>query len=348
MQVFSGSSKGKDYSGGRDAASIVSAGLKEASALVRSRSGTKAGKKSKKQTKAGNSGSNKKRAGEPGGGKQVVTLTEDNFDQLVMGGDEPWMVEFYAPWCGHCKSLAPEWSAAAEELDGEVRLGAVDATVHPQLAQRFSVQGYPTIKTFPAGMKGGDEVAADYQGAREAASIVSFAQSQLASAGPVAPVTQLTSQEVWNDICAKKRSKKLCVVVFLRSLMDESAAERSTYLSMLEGVAKSKANSLYRFVWAEAGSQPKLEQALNVQSASAPAAVAVSVSKMRAAKHAGSFDLKGLQKFLAGVTSGRIVPSKLRTNEDLTIVPLEPWDGKDVQMTSEEEFNLDDILSEEL
>lgn len=344
-QVFSGG-KAKDYSGGRDASAIVSAGLKEASALVRSRA--PGGKKQSKQKQSKSSGGNKKRAGEPGGGKQVVTLTEDNFDTLVMQSEDPWMVEFYAPWCGHCKSLAPEWSQAAEELDGDVRLGAVDATSHPQLAQRFAVQGYPTIKVFAAGTKGGDEAASDYQGQREAAAIVSYAQSQLATAGTVDPVTQLTSQEVWDNVCAKKRSKKLCVVVFLRSLLDESAADRAAYLGMLEEVATRSTNSLYKFVWSEIGQQPELEKMLGVQPESAPAAVAVSVSKSRAAQHTGSFDEQGFQKFLGGVTSGRVTPARLRGGTNFAVRAIDAWDGKDVEIEAEEDFNLDDILNEEL
>ena len=58
---------------------------------------------------------------------------------MVYGSDDMWLVEFFAPWCGHCKSLAPEWAAAATELKGKVKLGAVDATVHTVIASRFQV-----------------------------------------------------------------------------------------------------------------------------------------------------------------------------------------------------------------
>lgn len=46
----------------------------------------------------------------------VIELTANNFDQKVMKSSELWIVEFYAPWCGHCKNLAPEWKKAATAL----------------------------------------------------------------------------------------------------------------------------------------------------------------------------------------------------------------------------------------
>ena len=83
-------------------------------------------------------------------------------------------MEFYAPWCGHCKSLAPEFAKAASNLKGMVLFGAVDcdADKNKPLCGQFEVKGFPTLKVFPHGrerkQKNGPK---DYQGARTAAGL---------------------------------------------------------------------------------------------------------------------------------------------------------------------------------
>jgi protein disulfide-isomerase A6 len=61
-----------------------------------------------------------------GSNSKVVKLTAYNFNELVINSDDLWMVEFYAPWCGHCKNLEPHWDKAAKILKGIVKVGAVN------------------------------------------------------------------------------------------------------------------------------------------------------------------------------------------------------------------------------
>ena len=72
-----------------------------------------------------------------------------------MNSKDIWMVEFYAPWCGHCKALEPEWVIASGKLKGQVKLGKMDAddASNKGIAARFKVSGFPTIMVFDYGAK---------------------------------------------------------------------------------------------------------------------------------------------------------------------------------------------------
>ncbi|KAJ0550949.1 putative protein disulfide-isomerase [Helianthus annuus] len=82
----------------------------------------------------------------------VVVLTEGNFSDVIESNRFV-MVEFYAPWCGHCQALAPEYAAAATELKSEgVVLAKVDAQEESELAESYEVQGFPTVLFFVDGV----------------------------------------------------------------------------------------------------------------------------------------------------------------------------------------------------
>eukprot|EP00439_Symbiodinium_sp_Y106_P073350 s2124_g13.t2 len=77
---------------------------------------------------------------------KVHELSGSNFDSTVRNGHQmPWFVKFHAPWCGHCKKLAPVWEMLAEKLEGTVALANVDATVEEGLAYEWEIEGYPTL-----------------------------------------------------------------------------------------------------------------------------------------------------------------------------------------------------------
>lgn len=83
----------------------------------------------------------------------VVDLTADNFDASIKDKDLA-LVKFFAPWCGHCKSMANDWEAAAEKLkdNDQVIIANVDCTENRDLCGSQSVQGYPTLKAFKKGV----------------------------------------------------------------------------------------------------------------------------------------------------------------------------------------------------
>jgi protein disulfide-isomerase A4 len=136
-------------------------------------------------------------AGAEQAGSDVIVLTEANFGATVTA-ENPWLVEFYAPWCGHCKSLAPEYEKAATTLSkgGEddiepvqVKLGKVDATVEKELGSKFDIQGYPALKIFK---DGSDGKAHDYEGPRTADGIVDF-MNKVADGTWSAPVDRVVT-----------------------------------------------------------------------------------------------------------------------------------------------------------
>ncbi|ETI31059.1 protein disulfide-isomerase domain [Phytophthora nicotianae P1569] len=103
----------------------------------------------------------------------VTILTDKNFEKEVLQSPDYWLVEFYAPWCGHCKQLEPQYKAAAKKLKKHARLGVVDATVHQQLAHKYQIKGYPTIKEFGAKKKRPQ----DYRGGRTTREIVQYVKN---------------------------------------------------------------------------------------------------------------------------------------------------------------------------
>ena len=85
------------------------------------------------------------------------------------------MVAFVAPWCGHCKALGPEYTAAAQSLSPLIPFYAVDCdeASNKRLCAEHQIQGFPTIKAFPRAGKGG---ARDYQGERKKGALVDYAK----------------------------------------------------------------------------------------------------------------------------------------------------------------------------
>lgn len=145
--------------------------------------------------------------------KDVVVLKEGNFSEFVESNRYV-MVEFYAPWCGHCQALAPEYAAAATELKGtaeSVTLAKVDATEESEIAEKYEVQGYPTVLFFV------DGVHKPYPGQRTKEAIVTWIKKKI---GP--GIYNITTTEDAEKILT---SENKVVLGFLNSLVGPESGE---------------------------------------------------------------------------------------------------------------------------
>lgn len=127
-----------------------------------------------------------------------------------------------APWCGHCKALAPEYAKAAKELKTKlpnVKLGKVDATVETEIAEKANVQGYPTLKFYRDGK------VIDFNAGRTSDAIVSWLEKRL---GPPAKTLQTVEETK-----ALIDSKDVVVVGFFT---DEKSAAAKAFLDAASSV----------------------------------------------------------------------------------------------------------------
>lgn len=160
-----------DYGKARKAKDIADYAMDQTKKIVRSK--LKKGDNANKKDKSS------------GNDQDVVVLTDDNFDELVIKSNDIWLVEFYAPWCGHCKRLQPEWNEAATAMKDKVKFGKLDATTEKKLASRFKIRSYPTLRYWTPEENRSDETVKEYKGGRSAPDFIKFGEKLLAEASPV-------------------------------------------------------------------------------------------------------------------------------------------------------------------
>lgn len=152
-------------------------------------------------------------------GEDVVTVDADNFEKVVTSHPNV-VVEFYAPWCGHCKKLAPEYEKAAGILSKEenkVILAKCDATDEKNkgLAGKYGIRSYPTLKMF----QGSVERAKDYSGPREVDGIVNYLKKAYGPASKAIFDVESLEEFMKND------------VVVLGVFQDENSTEFNTFFA---------------------------------------------------------------------------------------------------------------------
>ncbi len=103
-----------------------------------------------------------------------IVVTEENFEAEILQADKPVLVDFWAPWCGPCKMIAPAVSQIAQSFEGKLKVAKVNVDEVPSLANMFNVNSIPTLMIFNGG-----EVVDQRMGAASLAVIEGFVSQHL-------------------------------------------------------------------------------------------------------------------------------------------------------------------------
>ncbi|KAG0272411.1 hypothetical protein BGZ95_011851 [Linnemannia exigua] len=172
---------------------------------------------------------------------KVVSLTPETYKSRTPFG--PWLVEYYAPWCGHCQALAPVWDELAEHLKDKVNVAKVDCTVNQEICYRQRIRGYPTIKLHQFGET------IEYEGFRSGPAFAEFALEAI-----VPSVKPITLEDLNNVKGAKD-------VTFIYTNDDKTSAE-------VNALIDRQSQIFYRQIDLYGSNDPTIAKSLGVSSPS--------------------------------------------------------------------------------
>jgi protein disulfide-isomerase A6 len=172
---------------------------------------------------------------------------------------------------------------------------------------------------------------------------VAWALEKLAENVPAPDVLELTDESVLKRAC---EDHQLCLVSILPQIYDCQSNCRNSYLGLLRRLGEKHKKRMWGWVWAEAGAQSDVEEALNIGGFGYPAMAAVNTRKMKFSLLKGSFSEKGLNEFLLEVAVGRSSTEPIKAGQLPKVTSIEAWDGKDAELPPEEDIDLDDVFDD--
>jgi len=174
----------------------------------------------------------------------VVDLTDATFDKIVLDPKKHVLVEFYAPWCGHCKSLAPVWEKLGTVFahQADVVIARIDADSNKKSGGKFGIEGFPTLKWFPKDKKEG----VAYEGGRELSDLVDYvnkntgSRRDLTGSLPADAGRIEALDEIAKVFIAEKDKPSLITKAkaLAKTLSDELAKDADIYVKLMEKIAK--------------------------------------------------------------------------------------------------------------
>lgn len=298
IKLFGGNKNAPvDYAGQRTASAMVDFCLSKVQETVQQKL---SGGKSNTGNTSGNNNSNKSKNS---GSSKVIDLTSSSFQTEVLNSRKPFLIMFYAPWCGHCKAAMPDFESASGDVDKDISFGRVDCTVEQSVCSDYGVQGYPTLKFF-----GGGKVE-DYNGARNKADFISFSESQKETMVPPKELAEMVSQEKFEEYCAQHTG--ICLIAFLPHVKDSGEEKRSQLIQELKEIREKHVSKPLTFLWVQGGDNFDFEESLRLGSGY-PSLMAINYGKNKFAPMRAKYNKEEINKFINDLLSGRAAVYDLR------------------------------------
>ena len=189
----------------------------------------------------------------------VVQLTQSNFQQQVVNSEEVWVVEFFAPWCGHCRNFEPEYNKLPGIIGKRVHIARIDGSKNQQFMGKYQVKGFPTVLLFDTQDK---DQPLTYEGERTAEAVSTWLKTQNINE------EKREMLELTKTNYIKECGRNIVCLIFILNKKSEKSK-----LKFLEEVMNENMNKPFRFFYSER--MPQFESELMIEDRSCPKLVSV-------------------------------------------------------------------------